>query len=236
MAGVVSSTEDQVSWFCSVFFHFAANFQSIQIQMLLSSSISTFPLLLFLFIFGFKFLWQWETKTWFSELVLRVWVVPSSWHLPPLVAQTLRHIGSRAPWRAHLGVATLGIHQMYCLKQKKVELQRQLKVFIIEKPPLSQPALPPPPCFYSFCPMDDPWKEECYLIRQLHNKESRLSSRIFILTFPPNDTSVSSPPTWHWAKAQAPLSRLAALSLDAASRCSVAWVIQLISRRSKNSE
>ena len=55
MAGVVSSTEDQVSWFCSVFFHFAANFQSIQIQMLLSSSISTFPLLLFLFIFGFKF-------------------------------------------------------------------------------------------------------------------------------------------------------------------------------------
>ena len=125
MAGVVSSTEDQVSWFFSVFFHFAANFQSIQIQMLLSSSISTFPLLLFLFIFGFKFLWQWETKTWFSELVLRVWVVPSSWHLPPLVAQTLRHIGPRAPWRAHLGVATLGRENILCWFISCVVLSRK---------------------------------------------------------------------------------------------------------------
>ena len=132
------------------------------------------------------------------------------------------------------GIDFLLIHLLCCFKQKKAELQRWLKVFIIEKPPLSQPALPPPPCFCSFCPMDDPWKEECYLIRQLHNKESHLS--ILILTFPPNEKSVSSPPTWHWAKAQGPLSRLAALSLDAASRCTAAWVVQLISRRSKNSE
>ena len=129
------------------------------------------------------------------------------------------------------------IHLLCCFKQKKAELQRWLKVFIIEKPPLSQPALPPPPCFYSFCPMDDPWKEECKPDSPApYIKEPCISIRIFILTFPPNDTSVPSPPTWHWAKAQGPLSRLAALSLDAASRCSVAWVVQLISSRSENSE
>ena len=43
----------------------------------------------------------------FSELVLRVRIIPPRGHLPPLVTQPLGHIRSGASWGAHLWLTTL---------------------------------------------------------------------------------------------------------------------------------
>ena len=43
----------------------------------------------------------------FSELVLRVRIVPPRRHLPPLVTQPLGHIRTGAPWGAHLWLTAL---------------------------------------------------------------------------------------------------------------------------------
>ena len=57
----------------------------------------------------------------FSELALRIRIIPPRRHLPPLVTQPLGHIRSGAPWRAHLWFTAL-LGESYS-DERKVFLQ-----------------------------------------------------------------------------------------------------------------
>ena len=64
----------------------------------------------------------------FSELVLRIWVVPPRGHLPPLVTQPLGHIRSRAPWRAHLWLTAL-MRKSYSDERKRIVFLQLFAIF-----------------------------------------------------------------------------------------------------------
>ena len=55
----------------------------------------------------------------FSELVLRVRIIPPRGHLPPLVTQPLGHIRSGASWGAHLWLTAL-LRESYPDERKRI--------------------------------------------------------------------------------------------------------------------
>ena len=64
----------------------------------------------------------------FSELVLRVRIVPPRGHLPPLVTQPLGHIRSGAPWRAHLWLTSL-VRESYSDERKRIVFLKLFAIF-----------------------------------------------------------------------------------------------------------